>query len=56
MSRVSKIKFELRLPEFWPDPGPGRSPLDWGRGDVELAGVLASVASVAISFGSEFIF
>ena len=42
--------------DFWPNPGPGRLPLASGRGDVEFAGVLASVASLAVSSVPEFIF
>ena len=41
--------------DFWPNPGPGRLPVDSGRGDVELAGVFASVASLAVSFVPESI-
>ena len=52
---MSKIKFELFVLDFWPNPGPGRLPLDLGRGDVELAGVFASVASVVVSFVSKCI-
>jgi len=53
---VSKFKLGLFAPEFWPNPGPGRLPLDSGRGDIEVAGVFASAASVAVSFVSECIF
>ena len=48
-------KVKLFFPYFWPNPGPGGVPLDSGRGDVEFAGVCASVASVAVGFVSEFI-
>jgi len=41
---------------FWPNPGPGRLPLDSDRGGVESARVVASVASLAVSFGPVFIF
>ena len=44
---------ELSFPGFWPNPGPGRLPLDSGRADVEFAGVFASVASAAVSFVPE---
>jgi len=51
--RVSKIKFEPSLfLEFWPNPSPGRLPLDSGRGDVEFASVFAQ-ASMAVSFMAE---
>jgi len=36
--------------------GPGRLPLDSGRGDVEFAGAFVSVASVAVSFLPESMF
>ena len=42
--------------DFWPNHGPGCIPLDSARGDVQFAGVFAPVASVAVSFVSEFIF
>ncbi len=48
--------FKLIFPDFWPNPGPGRIPLDSACGDVEFASVFAPVASVAVSFVSEFIF
>ena len=39
-----------------PKPGPGRVPLASAGGEVELAGVFVSVASVAVNSMSEFIF
>jgi len=39
MARVSRIKFTLVLFGFWPNPGPGRLPMDLARGDVGLANV-----------------
>ena len=50
------MKLKLFRVDFWPNPGPGRLALDSGRGDVDLAGVFASVASVTVSFVSECIF
>ena len=50
---MTKFKFKLFLTDFWPNPGPGRLPLNSGRGDVEFAGVFASVASLAVSLVSE---
>ena len=47
--RVSKINVKNK------DAGPGRLPLNSGRRDAEFAGVLASVASVAVRFVSVFI-
>ncbi len=41
---------------FWPNPAPGRRPMDSGRGDVEFAGVFASVVSMAVSFVTESTF
>jgi len=41
--------------DFWPNPGPGRLPLDSGREDVELARVFASAATLA-DFVSECMF
>ena len=41
---------------MWPSPDPGRLPLDAGRGDVESASVFVSVAFVAVSNVSQFIF
>ena len=39
------------------NPGPGRLPLESGRGNVEvLQYVFASVASLAVSFVPEFVF
>jgi len=52
---VSKVKC-FSFPDSRPNPGPGRLPLDSGRGDVEFAGVFMSVASLAVSFVSECIF
>ena len=49
IDRVSSIKLELCFPGFWPNPGPGRRPLDSGRRDVEFASVFASVASSTVS-------
>lgn len=43
------------LSGFWPNPGPGRIPLDSGRRDVEFSGGLDSVASLAVSFVGELI-
>jgi len=56
IARVSKIKLELSFPGFCPNPGPGCFPLDSGCGDVEFAGVFASVAPAALSFVSNCIF
>jgi len=56
LARVSKIKFELSCSFLGPKPGPGRLPLDSGRGDAECAGVVASGASLTSSFGAESIF
>jgi len=56
IARASKIKFKFSFLDFGPNRGPGRLPsLYSGRGDIEYAGVLASVASVAVSFVSELI-
>ena len=41
------------FPDFWTNPGPGRRTLDSGRGDVEFAGVFASVESLTVSFVDE---
>ena len=41
------------VPDFWPNPGPGRLPLGSGRRDVEFANVFASVAFLAVSFVHE---
>ena len=49
-------KVEFVFPDFWPNPGPGRLPLDSSRGDVEFPGGFASVASVAVNFAPESIF
>lgn len=43
------------FPDFGPDHGPRRVPLDSNRGDVEFAGVFASKAFVAVSFLSKLI-
>jgi len=48
--------FNFFRPGFWPNPGPGRRPLDSGRRDIEIAGVFASVATMAVSFVCECIF
>ena len=50
------LSVQLIPPICWPNPGPGRLPLESGRGDVELAGDLTYVASLAVSFMSECIF
>ena len=42
--------------DCWPNPGPGRLPLDSGRGDVEFAGVFASVAFLTVNFVPNSIF
>ena len=49
---VSEIKFFFCFPDLGPNPGPGCLPLGSGRGDVELASVFASVASLPVSFVS----
>jgi len=38
------------FPGFWPNPGPGRRPLDSDRRDAEFASVFASVAFLTVSF------
>ena len=43
------------FPDLWPNLRPALVPLASGRGDVEFACVLASVASVVFSFVSELI-
>ena len=53
---ASKIKFEFLFTGFWPNPGPGRLPLDSGRRDVKFAGVFASVAFLTVSFVRKSIF
>ena len=40
----------------WPNPGPGRLPMDSARGQVEFASVIAFVASLVDNFVSECIF
>jgi len=50
------VVFVFFFPDFWPNHGPGRLPSDSGRGNVELTGVCASVASITVSFVSECIF
>ena len=54
LARVSKLKFEICFQDFQPNPGMGRLQLDSGRGDIEIAGVFASVASMAASFAAEY--
>jgi len=49
------MKLDSSFPDFGSNPGPGRLPLDSGRGDIEFACVCVPVASVAISSVSEFI-
>jgi len=55
MSISPRIKSNF-FPDLWPNPGPGRLPLDSKRGDVEFAGVVDSVASLALSFVSKCMF
>jgi len=55
IARVSQIKCCFCFPDFGRTPGPGHLPLDSGRGDVISARVFAPVASVAVTFVSEFI-
>ena len=49
------MKLNLCFPDFVPNCGPGRSPLDASRQGIESAGVFASAASLAVSFVSKFI-
>jgi len=56
LDRVSNINFKLCFQDLWPNPGPGLLPLDSGGGEAELAGIFASVALLAVSFGPEPIF
>jgi len=56
IARVSKTKIKLSFLIFWPHPGPGHVLLDSGRRDVEFANVFASVASLALSFVTGYIF
>jgi len=56
VGRQNQIQTFFLFPGFWPNPGPGRVPLDSVRGDVEFAGVVTSVAYVAVNFVPEFIF
>jgi len=41
---------------FWPNPGPGRRPLDSDRRDAEFACVFPSVAFLTVSFVPQSIF
>jgi len=56
IDRVSKIKLKFVFTAYSPNPGPGRLPLDSGRGNVEIASVFAPVASLTVSVVSECIF
>ena len=56
IARVRKIKFKLDFQFLLPNPGPKDLPSDSGRGDVELACVCVSVASLAVDFAPESMF
>ena len=53
---VGKFFLNFLLPGFWPNPGPGRRPLDSDRRDAEFACVFASVAFLTVSFVPKSIF
>jgi len=52
IGRLSKNEITEINPDFWPKPGPGRLPLDSGRGGVDFVCFLC-VCSISI-LGSEF--
>ena len=53
---MEQNKVKTSFSDFSPNAGPGRLPLDSGRRDVECACDSAPVASMAVSFVSEFTF
>ena len=54
IARVSIVKSNFFL-DFWTNPGPGLLPLGSDCGIVNLAGAVASVASLAVFLASECI-
>ena len=56
IARVSRIKLNFFVPEFWPNLGPGRRLLDSDRRDAEFASVSASVAFLTVSLMPKSIF